>query len=163
MKLFNRRLDKSTKSTVLEERLEILIKDVTESFFINICRGLFEVHKLLYSFLNATSILRHEQIISVDEWNFFLRGSVTDFSAYEKSIDYVSELLFYRLLGLEESSPNFKDLVLSFKDKGDSVTWKAIMNNDDPHMIPLPPVFEDRLTPFQKLMIYKVLREENLT
>ena len=32
------------------------------------------------------------------------------------------------------------------------------MNSDEPHNIPLPPVFEDRLTQFQRLMLLKVLR-----
>lgn len=89
-KLFNRRLDKSEKSENLEKRLSILLNDITESFFINICRGLFEKDKLLYSFLNASSIARRAGNISVDEWNYFLRGSPTDFSSYEHDIDYIS-------------------------------------------------------------------------
>jgi len=32
------------------------------------------------------------------------------------------------------------------------------MNSDEPYNIPLPPVFEDRLTQFQRLMLLKVLR-----
>lgn len=95
-----------------------MISDITESFFINICRGLFEKDKLLYAFLNASSILRRSGAINVDEWNFFLRGSSTDFSSYEKDIDYINEQAFYKLLGLEESHINFKDLVSSFKDTG---------------------------------------------
>lgn len=79
-KLFNRRLEKSQKSDDLQERLNILYEDITESFFINICRGLFEKDKLLYAFLNATSIAKRADSIKVDEWNFFLRGSPTDFS-----------------------------------------------------------------------------------
>lgn len=121
---------------------------MTESFFINICRGLFEKDKLLFAFLNSTSILRHDKSITVDEWNFFLRGSVTDFSAVTKDVDYVNDGMFYKLLGLEETSPNFKDLLVSFKDKGDQNTWKSLLVNDNPHLIPFPPVFEDRLTPF---------------
>jgi len=74
------RLEKSEKSSELDRRLEILITDVTRSFFFSICRGLFEKDKLLYSFLNASSILRRNND-NIDEWNFFLRGSPTDFKS----------------------------------------------------------------------------------
>lgn len=96
-KLFNRRLDKSEKSDNLEKRLSILIHDITESFFVNICRGLFEKDKLLYAFLNSSSILRRSGAISIDEWNFFLRGSSTDYSSLDKDIDYINEAMFYKI------------------------------------------------------------------
>lgn len=54
--LFKLRLNKSEKSEDLDRRLNILIEDITCSFFVNICRGLFEEHKLLYAFLNAIKI-----------------------------------------------------------------------------------------------------------
>ena len=101
-RLFNRRLDKSEKSDVLDKRLEILLKDVTESFFVNICRGLFEKDKLLYAFLNSSSILKRSGAINLDEWNFFLRGSPTDFSQHVNDIEYLPNDIFIRLWGLEE-------------------------------------------------------------
>ena len=58
--LFNRRLALSTKSDVLDERLQILVEDITIQFYRNICRGIFEKDKLTYSFLNSTSILMRE-------------------------------------------------------------------------------------------------------
>lgn len=79
-RLFNRRLDKAEKSTVLEDRLDILLSDVTSSFYLNICRGLFEKDKLLYSFLNSSAILRRSGDITPEEWSSFLRGSTSDFS-----------------------------------------------------------------------------------
>lgn len=124
-KLFNRRLDKSEKNSNLESRLEILLSDVTESFFINICRGLFEKDKLLYAFLNASSIARRAGRVAIDEWNFFLRGSPTDFSSYDNDIDYVSLALFQKLMGLEETHYNFKDLVESFKNSGKLTFWRT--------------------------------------
>lgn len=58
MRLFKLRLEKSEQSDQLETRLSILINDITRSFYVSICRGLFERDKLLYSFLNTSSIQR---------------------------------------------------------------------------------------------------------
>jgi dynein heavy chain len=131
-RLFNRRIERSEKSDVLEERLEILLNDITENFFLNICRGLFEKDKLLYSFLNASSILRREKRIGIDEWNFFLRGSPVDYSNIDKEIDYISDDTFYKLVGLEEVHFNFQGLIESFKNAEDKVTWKKLMEDEDP-------------------------------
>lgn len=157
-KLFVMRLEKSEKSTDLDQRLQILIADITTAFYFSICRGLFEKDKLLYSFLNASSILRRQKDIDIDEWNFFLRGSPTDYSAVEQKVDYVDQGTFISLCGMEDAHVNFKSLVRSFEDTSDKVIWKSIMTSDEPHLIPMPPIYEDRLTTFQKLMLLKVLR-----
>jgi len=41
MKLFKRRLEVTEKKDKLQERINLLIEDITESFYLNICRGLF--------------------------------------------------------------------------------------------------------------------------
>jgi len=91
---------------------------LTESFFGNICRGLFERDKLLYAFLNASSILKRSEDITVDEWNFFLRGSSTDYSSREKVVEYVTDDTFKKLCGLEEVHSIFQGIIESFKDRG---------------------------------------------
>ena len=74
MKLFKRRLEVTEKKEVLQERINLLISDITESFYLNICRGLFEKDKLLYSFMIASKIKIYDHEINDTEWNFFLRG-----------------------------------------------------------------------------------------
>lgn len=128
--------------------MAILIEDETRSFYFSICRGLFERHKLLYSFLNASSILRTKKEINIDEWNFFLRGSPSDFKSHQNPIDYLDDERFYGLLGLEESHVNFRDLVKSFQDPTDKISWKDIITKDEAHLVELPAIYEDRLTNF---------------
>jgi len=125
-----------------------LISDITRAFYYSICRGLFEKDKLLYSFLNASSILRRSKEVDIDEWNFFLRGSLVDYTKNEQRVDYITLEHFYSLCGLEDCHINFKNLVRSFEDANDKVIWKSILTADDPHLIALPPIFEDRLTAF---------------
>ena len=74
MKLFKRRLEVTEKKEKVTDRINLLISDITESFYLNICRGLFEKDKLLYSFMIASKILIYDQLINDIEWNFFLRG-----------------------------------------------------------------------------------------
>lgn len=40
------------------------------------CRGLFERHKLLFSFQICTKILESAGKLNMDEYNFFLRGGI---------------------------------------------------------------------------------------
>lgn len=147
-RLFNRRLDASGKSEVLQDRLAILIADVTDSVYLNICRGLFEKDKLLFSFLNAASVLRRAGDVTAEEWNCYLRGSTTDFSSYTNDAPYLEEKTYHKLLALEEAHFSFKDITKSFADAGDSATWKRILSSEEPSTIPLPPLYEDRLSPF---------------
>jgi len=116
----------------------------------------------LYSFLNASAILRKAGDISPDEWSCYLRGSSNDFSSFPNEVEYITEKQFYGLLGLEEAHFSFKDISKSFADPGDAETWKRIMLSEEPRAIPLPPLFEDRLSAFQKNMLLKVLREGKL-
>jgi len=75
-KLFNRRLEMSEKSDHKETRVDLVVQDITHSFYVSICRGLFEKDKLMYSFLNTSSILRKAGLIDMAEWAFFLRGTI---------------------------------------------------------------------------------------
>lgn len=148
-KLFVSRLQRAEKADTMSKRLAILIEDETRAFYLSICRGLFERDKLLYSFLNASSIRRTEKVINIDEWNFFLRGSPTDFKQQANPIDYVhNEEVFWGLLGLEESHANFKDLVKSFSDPTDKISWKDLMTKEEPTTVEFPAIYEDRLTDF---------------
>lgn len=74
--LFNKAIDMSTPSNIEEERLKNLIDTISRIIYTNICRGLFERDKLIFSFLIATSIDRYTEIIHSSGWSIVLRGAM---------------------------------------------------------------------------------------
>jgi len=148
-RLFKLRLEKSEASDEIDKRLMILVDDITKSFYLSICRGLFERDKLLYSFLNTAQILMRSNKISPEEWNCFLRGSPNDYRDKENMCsDFLENKQWVGLWGLQESHENFKDIVASVQDVGDKPIWKQIVKSETPWTIDLPAVYEARLTPF---------------
>lgn len=74
--LFNKAIDMSTQSEDQDERLTNLIDTITRTIYTNICRGLFERDKLIFSFLIATSIDRYSEVITASGWSIVLRGAM---------------------------------------------------------------------------------------
>ena len=74
-KLFNVAMQESPKSNDIQQRLENLNDTITKKMFTDVCRGLFESHKKIYSFLICTSIRREKELILPKEWNLLIRGT----------------------------------------------------------------------------------------
>lgn len=75
--LFNSTIETSEKSSVLEERLQILLDQILLNSYINVSRGLFEQHKLIYSFMLCVEVMKQRGEISDAEWQHFLRGAAS--------------------------------------------------------------------------------------
>ncbi|KAM8939967.1 dynein axonemal heavy chain 6 [Pelodytes ibericus] len=73
--LFNMTIEAAEKSNDLDIRLATLLNQTLFSAYTNVSRGLFEQHKLIYSFMLSIEIMRQKEEISETEWNFFLRGA----------------------------------------------------------------------------------------
>ena len=58
-RLFNSAIEKSPAKPTLEDRLAVLIDKITATLYLNVSRGLFVAHKVIFSFLMATSINRN--------------------------------------------------------------------------------------------------------
>jgi len=72
--LFTICINDSEKSDDLETRLATIIKFSTANIYTNIARGLFEKHKLVFSFMLCAQIMRQRLDIDMQCWNIFLRG-----------------------------------------------------------------------------------------
>ena len=72
--LFSRCIADSERSSDLTLRLSNIINYATLIIYQNICRGLFEKDKLLFSASICFQILRNSGEIHDTEWNLFMRG-----------------------------------------------------------------------------------------
>ena len=160
-KLFNLRLQKAQKSDDLAQRLGILVEDITKSFYLNICRGLFEKDKLLYSFLNAVRISLKSEKLNLKEWAFFSKGiEDLDGEPFSAGGLHIDGQAWAAIKQLEDVNENFIGIVSSFENLPDK--WKIVVHSDDPFKERLPSPYEGALTSFQKLILGSILKPEKL-
>lgn len=92
--LFGSSIDNSPKSkqNIAEERIEILNNHFTLSLYENICRSLFEKHKLLFSLILCVKILFGDNKMDADEWRFFLAGPTGKIDIPPNPTDWLGDL-----------------------------------------------------------------------
>ncbi|XP_075463117.1 dynein axonemal heavy chain 6 isoform X2 [Ascaphus truei] len=110
--LFNMTIEAAEKSDDLDIRLATLLSQTLFSAYTNVSRGLFEQHKLIYSFMLCIEIMRQKGEISESEWNFFLRGAAGLDKKHpaKPDVPWLSDTLWYTCCDLEEILPYFKGI-----------------------------------------------------
>ena len=65
-------------SAHLDERVNNINESFTYSMFSNVCRSLFERHKLLFAFLLCVRIQMDQNLIDLDMWKYLISGGAPD-------------------------------------------------------------------------------------
>ncbi|XP_061490002.1 dynein axonemal heavy chain 6 isoform X2 [Rhineura floridana] len=177
--LFNITIETSEKNDDLEMRLAILLSQTLYATYTNVSRGLFEQHKLIYSFMLCIEIMRQKEELTDIEWNFFLRGAAgLDKERPEKPhIPWLEDNTWFMCCDLEETLPCFegiqKDILIKHifiklgqleihinpeQWEGYKSETEGSKKKDDQPYIP----WDTRLTMFQKLIVVKCFMEEKI-
>eukprot|EP01029_Cantina_marsupialis_P009144 TRINITY_DN2137_c0_g5_i1.p1 TRINITY_DN2137_c0_g5~~TRINITY_DN2137_c0_g5_i1.p1 ORF type:complete len:3984 (-),score=1416.37 TRINITY_DN2137_c0_g5_i1:203-12154(-) len=160
-RLFNICIDESEKSDELEERLTNLKKYMTETIFKNICRGLFESHKLLFSFLICVQIMLDSGSISPIAWSLLLRGAGLLVNPCRNPLDDIVGANGWNLLhAAEESLDSFKGISASVSE--DPMAWREWVMCGNPHRTPMPMGWDERISMFERLLALRCLKEEKV-
>jgi dynein heavy chain len=177
--LFQDRLRDSEKADDVNQRIAILIDDFTRFIFLNICRGLFEDHKLLFSFLITIQILRNnthsaflgKKPITTSEWLFFLRGFeagkgvLPDDHEDPPAPAWVGKESWKKLSVLQRlteanGSSEFSGLLDAIAGGKE---WETFCQADDINARPFPKDFAGKLSAFQQMIVVKSIKENLLT
>ncbi|RZC39366.1 dynein heavy chain 6, axonemal, partial [Asbolus verrucosus] len=164
--LFSTVIDTSEKSTDLQKRLDTLLKEITLFVYTNVSRGLFERHKLVFSFMLCVAIFQNAGDISDTQWSFLLRGPVG------AKIELPPKPNYPTITDAMWLSANFLAVTIEgFESLAEEMTKKIdIQISDFSQTINVVPEIKTKssvqwnsnLDDFNKLLLLKTLKEEKL-
>ncbi|NWQ64257.1 DYH1 protein, partial [Neopipo cinnamomea] len=150
----------SEKADTLKERVVNINNYITFSLYCNVCRSLFEKHKLMFAFLVSARILMNDGKIDMDEWRYLLSGGTIKEMKDNPAPSWVNERAWGDILALS-SLKNFSDFDNDFAANLEE--FRTIFDSPKPHRQPLPRKWETGLDAFQKLLVLRCLRGDKIT
>ncbi|XP_028285542.1 dynein heavy chain 2, axonemal [Parambassis ranga] len=161
--LFKHSIEKSKRSQMLEERIANLNEYHTYSVYRYACRGLFEVHKLLFSFQMAVKILETAGKLNMEEYSFFLRGGIVldkEVQMDNPCPSWLTDSNWDNITELDKQ-PNFRGIMGSFEQHPRD--WNLWFTNSEPENAPLPGDWQRNCNELQKMLIVRSLRQDRVS
>lgn len=124
--LFSVSIEQSNKHPNLKQRIDHLNEFHTLSVYKNTCLGLFEKHKLMFSFFMAVRILESRGKLDFDQYEFLLKGgNVLDRKEQlpNPASEWISEESWDNITELEKM-PGFNGITDSVARQGRE--WKGL-------------------------------------
>ncbi|XP_036367019.1 dynein heavy chain 1, axonemal-like isoform X1 [Octopus sinensis] len=154
-------IEQAEKADNIPMRVENINKYFTYSLYTNVCRSLFEKHKLLFAFLVCTKIKMNDSLIDMSEWHNLLAGGThKELELENPAPEWLTERSWNDILCLN-ILPNFGNIAVDFQKYLDD--FKRIFDSSEPHREELPEEWESKLDSFQKILILKCLRSDKVT
>ncbi|XP_077377243.1 dynein axonemal heavy chain 10-like [Festucalex cinctus] len=162
LEVFDFSLHKSPPNSGLPTRLDNIISTLTYNVYNYGCTGLFEKHKLLFSFNMAIKIEQAEGRVPQEELEFFIKGNLSlEKTSRQKTCNWLPDSSWEDVVKLSELFPG------QFDNLPDSVCrnsseWQSWYDLDAPEQAPLPMKYDERLTDFQKLLLLRCFRVDRV-
>ena len=154
--IFLKTIEKAARAEDVSERIVNINDYFTFSLYSNVCRSLFERHKLLFAFVLCARMLMNENKLDLAEWRFFLSGGTgIPETLPNPAAAWLSERAWKEIQTLPLLPP-FAEFARSFKDSlGD---WQRMFDSSNPHREPFPEPWASKLDSFQKILVMRCLR-----
>jgi dynein heavy chain len=157
-------IDNSEQSVIIEERVDSLKSYFTHSLYANVCRSLFEKHKLLFSFILTAKLKESEGAISSVQYEFLIAtmpGLTNSLGLENQAESWMPNHIWNKFCDLSRLESKFNTMVKNF-DKEEQL-WKQIYESDNPMQEEFPKLLGGaKFETFAKLCILKVFRPDKL-
>lgn len=160
--LFVFSIENANKSNNIVKRLKFLIDANTVNLYSNVCRSLFEKDKLLFSFILTTKIMISNLQMTLNDLKFLLTDeSNIHVEGYENpEPSWITKKIWSSVVRLNQLR-GFQGFVDEFPQHLNH--WRKIYDDFKPEEIPLPGIWDTKLTTFEKLLLLQSLRPDKLT
>ncbi|XP_019718448.1 dynein heavy chain 10, axonemal-like [Hippocampus comes] len=162
LEVFDFSLRKSPPNAALPKRLKNIRNSLTYNVYNYGCTGLFEKHKLLFSFNMTIKIEQAEDRVPQEELEFFIKGNLSlEKSSRKKTCSWLPDSAWEDVVKLSELFPGQFE---SLPDEvcRNSLEWQTWYDLDAPEQAPLPMKYDDKLTDFQKLLLLRCFRVDRV-
>ncbi|XP_006894689.1 PREDICTED: dynein heavy chain 10, axonemal [Elephantulus edwardii] len=162
LEVFGLSLKKSLPDSILVKRLRNIMDTLTFNIYNYGCTGLFEKHKLLFSFNMTIKIEQAEGRVPQEELNFFLKGNISlEKSKHKKPCSWLADQGWEDLILLSEMfSQHFGNLPQDVESH--QALWKEWYDLDSLEQFPFPLDYDANISPFQKLLILRCFRVDRV-
>jgi dynein heavy chain len=147
----------------LKKRVADITESITYCAFSFVRRGLFEKHKLIFTTMLCFKIMISTKDLKFDDYQNFIipkKPLNVNYPENENIKSYVTEAQYKECKGLEyiEKYQGICDSLLS-----EHITWKTWISKEKVEDEDLPSKNFIGVTPFQKLMLIKILRPDRVS
>ncbi|XP_047141246.1 dynein axonemal heavy chain 10 isoform X1 [Hydra vulgaris] len=162
LELFYMSLKKSLPDSILPKRLKSIMDTLTINLYNYACTGLFERHKLLFSFQMAIKILQADKKLPQEELDFFIKGNIAlEKTSQKKPFQWLSDQGWEDIIKLSTVS-HYVFSTLPEDISQNEKLWSEWNNNDSPETCALPLKYNEILTDFQKLLLLRCFRVDRI-
>ncbi|CBZ53336.1 GI17927, related [Neospora caninum Liverpool] len=169
LRIFRQVLEQTDREqSDVAQRVALLQRELNLQVYRKTCHGLFERHKFCFAFLIALAIDKARGVPLKEEYDFLTRGCpasgelharVKDV-ARDRRVAWLAEKNLQQVIYLDSLGGNFAGVVHAVLANPEA--WQRFVASDFDFSSSLPDGFEEKLSPFQALLLTKALRPEDL-
>lgn len=152
--IFDNSITKSQKSSITEERINIILKYLTYEVWAFTSRSLYERHKLLFTLMLAIKIDYQRGHINHEEFMTFIKGGASlDLNAVApKPFKWILDITWLNLVEISKL-PAFNDILKKIEQN--ERDWKLWYEAEKPEMEEIPCGYQTGLDVFRKLLLVR--------
>jgi len=157
--VFDTALNEAKPDKIIDNRLKNIREKLTQTMYDYTCMGIFEKHKLLFSFSMTTMIMAGDGELNPLEFDFYQKGN--------PSLDKMKDACPHSWL----SETGWKDLqllkTLGMKDLCTDITnsgkaWEDWYNSEMPEAMPMPNDYREKVDIFKQMLITRCIRPDRM-